>query len=261
MTSVVEVDGAEVEVTNGGRENARAWFLYSEADPADATGALDGTPTEYVGLRRSVDLVGECLLRTPRNGHDDDGDGDFCAILGFSQGATFGHVLSAMAASSLASPRGRGDDDGVGDGDRRLRDPPGAPSSSSRSYPFGRIRCAILIGGFPSMHREISSPSSNRDDAVGVATTADGDGKIDLRSLHVHGEMDTSVPISCGRRLADRFVDPRTYVHGGGHSIPHNGVLCERVIEFLDSCRGGVRGGDRPRGECEGGPIRDGVGW
>ena len=263
MTSVAEVDGAEVEVTNGGRENARAWFLYSDDDPADATGALDGTPTEYVGLRRSVDLVGECLLRMRRNDHGDDDDRDFCAILGFSQGATFGHVLSAMAASSLASPRGRGNDDGDDDGD------PGASlssSSSSRSNPFGRICCAILIGGFPSMHRARSSPSSssssssNRDDAVvGVATTTDGDdgygGKIDLKSLHVHGEKDTSVPISYGRRLADRFVDPRTYVHGGGHSIPHNGVLCERVIEFLDNCHGGgvgggVRGGDRSRGEC-----------
>ncbi len=258
MTSVVEVDGAEVEVTNGGRENARAWFLYSNANPADATGALDGTtPTEYVGLRMSVDLVGECLLRMRRNyGHDDDDDdGDFCAVLGFSQGATFAHVLSSMAASSLPSSPGggRGNDDGGGDGDNRLRDPPGAPSSSSssssRSYPFGRIRCAILIGGFPSMHRaRSSSSSSNRNDAVGVATTTDGGnddggggGKIDLRSLHVHGEKDTSVPISYGRRLADRFVNPRRYVHGGGHSIPHNGILCEEVIDFLDSCRGGGR--------------------
>jgi hypothetical protein len=58
------------------------------------------------------------------NGRGNDGS-NFCAILGFLQGATFGHVLSAMAASSLASLRGQGNNDGGGNSDCRLCAPPG----------------------------------------------------------------------------------------------------------------------------------------
>ena len=32
--------------TNRGRENAMAWFLYSDGDPANASGVLDGKPSE-----------------------------------------------------------------------------------------------------------------------------------------------------------------------------------------------------------------------
>ena len=33
-----------------GRENVRGWFLYSDTDSANATGALNRTPSKYVGL-------------------------------------------------------------------------------------------------------------------------------------------------------------------------------------------------------------------
>ena len=41
-------DKKSVTTTNGGRENAKACFLYSDINPAIATGALDGMLAEYV---------------------------------------------------------------------------------------------------------------------------------------------------------------------------------------------------------------------
>lgn len=66
-------------------------------------------------------------------------------------------------------------------------------------------------------------------------TTERANNKLDLESLHIYGEKDTSVPKSYGEKLASCFVNPEIYQHGKGHVIPHNNALCERVLGFLDS--------------------------
>ena len=101
----------------------------------------------------------------------DDNNGNFCVILGFSQDATSGHMLLAMVALLLTSPRGQENDNCGGDGDSQ--DLLSATSLSSRLYPFCGIRCAILIGGFPLMHCTRSLLSSNCDDAISVARMDD----------------------------------------------------------------------------------------
>jgi len=204
MTSDVEIDGEVVRITNGKRENARAWFLYSRIDDADASMALRETPMEYIGLDASIYRLKECLER--------NGDG-FHAILGFSQGATFGHILSQLRCAEKRR-------DGTGPGARAL----------------DKVRCAILLSGFPSMHDGSPPP---RATAGGVATDGTGgdvNDKLDLRSLHIYGDKDTSVPKSFGEKLARRFKDPETYDHGKSHMIPHNKALIDRIVTFLDSC-------------------------
>lgn len=113
MTSLVEVDGQTVEIENGKRQNARAFFLYNEIDPSDATKALTGETTRYFGLQESMDLVEQEIYKISSNeGH--------IHLLGFSQGAAFCHILAALASQS--------------------------------KQPWARIRSAILIGGFPAKH-------------------------------------------------------------------------------------------------------------
>mmetsp|Transcript_18318 Transcript_18318/g.33511 ORF Transcript_18318/g.33511 Transcript_18318/m.33511 type:complete len:207 (+) Transcript_18318:462-1082(+) len=197
MTSTVAIDGKEVQITNGERKNAKAWFVYSTTDSADASMSLEETSMEYVGLDTSIDQVKECLAQCNDN---------LCAILGFSQGATFCHILSMLSCAA-----------------KQNNDDP----NNSEAYPFAKIQCAILFSGFPSMHDNGSFSANSKNTAHN---------KLDLRSLHIFGGNDTSVPKRYGEKLANLFSNPETYDHGKGHVIPHNAILCERVIEFLDSC-------------------------
>mmetsp|Transcript_12144 Transcript_12144/g.23144 ORF Transcript_12144/g.23144 Transcript_12144/m.23144 type:complete len:242 (+) Transcript_12144:262-987(+) len=212
MTSTVEIDGKEVQRTNGERKNAKAWFLYSKTDSADATMALKEMPMEYIGLDASIQRVKECLLvRCCNNNHV-----NFCAILGFSQGATFCHILSKLASSA-----------------KQNNDP------DSELCPFAKILCAVLLSGFPSTHHGSLVNVITKTTAHNNNNNNDNDNDnnlLNLRSLHIFGEKDTSVPKSFGTKLANSFSDPETYDHGKGHWIPHNAVLCDRVIDFLDSC-------------------------
>jgi predicted esterase len=185
MTSIIEIDGALVEVNNGQRENARAWFVYSEKDWADTSISLAEVQIDYVGLDQSIDEVKKVLI-----GLDDD---ERCVILGFSQGATFCHILSMLAS--------------------RANDDYGNVS------PFAKISKAILLSGFPSMDQRSDNNTLSNN--------------IRIPSLHIFGEQDTSVPKSFGEKLSQCFIDPEVYVHQKGHFIPHNKPLLDRIIGFL----------------------------
>ena len=62
--------------------------------------------------------------------------------------------------------------------------------------------------------------------------TTDTD-EITIKSLHIMGERDTSVPKSYGHKLASLYSEPQIYIHDKSHFIPHNKELIDRVIEFL----------------------------
>ncbi|KAL7495311.1 hypothetical protein ACHAWT_003781 [Skeletonema menzelii] len=159
MTSMVEVDGQLVEVTNGGRENAKAWFMYSEKDPPDASKALQETPIEYYGLEASISMIRDrlCKLETSP-----------CTIFGFSQGATFVHILSILASAARNKP------------------------DCEYLSPFAKVDSGILVSGFASMHQGSLTDNAHTTDAGGLIT---------IRSLHIMGERDTSVPKSYGTNL------------------------------------------------------------
>lgn len=191
MTSTILVDGQEVEVSNGDRENARAWFTYSSKDYSDASLALKEVPMLYHGIDASINQIRE-LLKANEEWY----------ILGFSQGATFCHILSVLAhhAQNLDN------EDVV-------------------IEPFGRIRKVILISGFTHMHQRPLSEC--------IHDVAKND--IKIQSLHIYGEGDTSVPKHFSEDLAKCFINPEVFIHEKGHFIPHNKPLLDRVIQFLDS--------------------------
>ena len=192
MTSMIEVDGQLVEVTNGGRQNAKAWFMYSEKDPSDASNSLQEAPMEYFGLDASISMIRDCLCKL---------DTTSCTIFGFSQGATFVHILSMLASIAKTKP------------------------DTKHLSPFAKVDSAILASGFASMHQ---------GSMTGNAHASDCEGLITIRSLHIIGDRDTSVPNSYGNKLASLYSEPQMYIHNKGHFIPHNKELIDTVIEFLE---------------------------
>lgn len=193
MTSTVVIDGHQVQISNGDRENARAWFVYSDVDYSDASLALKELPMVYHGLGPSVQRIRE-ILETQV---DDD-----CCILGFSQGATFGHILSILTHHANQSDHA---DPVIGT--------------------FAKIKKVILVSGFPHMHC-IPLAECIRE------TIKDN---IQVQSLHIYGEGDTSVPKSYSENLSNCFVHAEVYIHEKGHFIPHNKPLIDRVLQFLES--------------------------
>ena len=192
MTSIVTVDGHEVRITNGDRENARAWFMYSDKDYSDASMALKEVPMIYHGLDTSIAQISDYLQTVDNE----------CTILGFSQGATFCHLLSILAHHATQ-----------------------ANNADCAIAPFAKIKRAILVSGFSHMHQE----------PLAASIRCDVKNSIQLQSLHVYGEGDTSVPKHFSCDLAKCYMDPDIYVHEKGHYIPHNKPLIDRVVQFLKS--------------------------
>jgi len=185
MTSFVNVDGTPVEVENGKRENARAWFLLNEKDPSDASLSQSGIPMTYIGLDASLDLIKEELTR----------DYDYCAVLGFSQGGVFAHILSVLAMNSK--------EDKV----------------------FRRIKCAVIASGFAAQH--VSSQTSQYQ-VANLATT-----QVMLPSLHLIGQNDTSVRPELSMELVSMFEGSEIMEHEKGHVLPQKSAQCAELIAFL----------------------------
>jgi predicted esterase len=85
---------------------------------------------------------------------------------------------------------------------------------------------AILVSGF----------SSNDPELAGLYARPDA---YALPSLHVIGRADGIVPSELSRTLAARFVDPEIVEHDGGHVIPSDPRVSDRVRTFVEV--GGVR--------------------
>ena len=188
LKSHADVDGKLGGAAHaGGRKNARCWFFYSSEDMCDASRSLE--QVEYLGLAESVSRVVDTLSQIEGN----------IAILGFSQGATFCHILSSMGAATATTDEGRG------------------------LQALRKIKCSIMFSGFESQHESGES-----------RCTAPSHRKIDIKSLHVIGASDTSVPRKYGENLVKRFNEPECYVHAGGHVIPQNLDCSKRIVAFLD---------------------------
>ena len=126
MTSTIKVDGELVTITNGGRKDARAWFLYSKEDPGDTSLALTGEFIEYVGLDTAIRVVETELIRQiQKKGNS------IIAALGFSQGAVFTHILASMANQKIS--------------------------------PFNKIDRFILVSGFPATPRPLPPSIDNKN--------------------------------------------------------------------------------------------------
>jgi fermentation-respiration switch protein FrsA (DUF1100 family) len=80
---------------------------------------------------------------------------------------------------------------------------------------------AIMVSGFPSNDPKLSS-IYDRPDAY------------DLPALHVLGRADAIVPVERTRALAAHFKNPMFAEHGGGHVIPTDKSVRERIRVFTE---------------------------
>ena len=214
MKSTADIEGQTVQVTNGGRENARAWFTYKRDDPCDTTESQSGKYIEYVGLEESVDVLAGVLQECPKNinGGNEDHDRGILALIGFSQGGTFAHILASLANSARKKSSGKETD---------------VKNERNADKIFERIDGVILIGTFPAKH----SPQE------GSACHPRLDRSLETKSLHVIGKSDTSVCPESSRNLAALFDDAEIYEHEKGHVVPTNSASCEAIIGFLGNLR------------------------
>ena len=206
MKSTIEINGEKVEVDNGKRENAKAWFLYSDVDPADASLALTETPMPYVGLEESCALIGNIIK-------EEVGENEFCGLLGFSQGSVMVHILSAITCYSKIS---------------NIEEKP--LEIKSALLQFHKIKCSILISGFIAMHNEpilpfLPSPITSSKSSLGIP------------SFHIIGTKDTSVSPELSKKLYSCFShssNDNILYHEKGHMIPQRSFECSKIIQFIN---------------------------
>jgi len=209
MKSTVDIEGQTVQVTNGGRENARAWFAYNRDDPCDTTESQSGRCIEYVGVEESVNVLAGVLRECSKGGNGDKekyDDRGILALIGFSQGGTFAHILASLAAL--------GREEGFATHTNR---------EMKCSRIFASIDGVICIGAFPAKH----SPREGSPHHLRL------DRSLETKSLHVIGKSDTKVCPELSRNLATHFDDAVIYQHEKGHIVPTNSASCEALIGFL----------------------------
>lgn len=192
LKSTIQIEGVDVEVENGKRENARAWFLLSETDPADASESQSGRPLNYIGLNDAIDMV-KYELEQEEN---------FVAVMGFSQGGVFAHILSRLADSGQA--------------------------------PFDRIRAALIASAFAAQHID-ESTSHSYSSIIGNMPDRE---TISLPSFHIIGKKDTSVRPTLSEDLSALFHDRQLLYHEKGHILPQASADCQAMIGFLDKVVG-----------------------
>jgi predicted esterase len=94
---------------------------------------------------------------------------------------------------------------------------------------------AIMVGGFTSTMPQHAALLRH---------------KLTVPSVHVMGRADTIVPRRDSLLLADRFADPLVLEHPGGHVIPGDPAVTERLAGFLARFSRGARAApalDEPR--------------
>ena len=214
MKSTVDIEGQTVQVTNGGRENARAWFAYNRDDPCDTTESQSGSHIEYVGLEESVNVLAGVLQECTKNinGDNKDHNRGILTLIGFSQGGTFAHILASLANSARKKSSAKETD---------------VKNECNADKIFERIDGVIYMGAFPAKH----SPQE------GSVCHPRLDRSLETKSLHVIGKSDTSVCPELSRNLAALFDDADMYQHEKGHVVPTNSASCEAIIGFLGNLR------------------------
>lgn len=135
--------------------------------------------------------------------------------MGFSQGATLAHLVSAIA---------RNRDDSASSASKIAE-----RVESHETCLFASLKFAVLVSGFPS-RAEAHKPMLSR-----AAETGEGIPPLAMPSLHVWGEADEVVPPAASRLLASQYIcDMRSVlVHERGHIVPTNAVARKAFVDFL----------------------------
>lgn len=158
----------------------RAWWFARDPDPAK------NEPGTFEGLEQSLDLIGDLLQKT----------GSVHAIWGFSQGACFAGLLTALLSTQDKDNLFR----------KRLPSSQGVPS------------LGVFVAGFKSRFPQYDSAYASG---------------IDAPTLHVIGSRDTAVTPERSETLVDICRNPTLMRHEGGHDVPTSDQYMQKIIDFL----------------------------
>lgn len=84
--------------------------------------------------------------------------------------------------------------------------------------PWKKIQNFIFMGGFPAKPSQL--PQEHLQN-------------LDVRSLHLIGSVDTSVPPNLGHSLSECFDDAQVLVHDKGHIVPQQSAVCSTIADFV----------------------------
>lgn len=158
----------------------RAWWFARDSGPANPEAG------SYEGLERSLDYLGDYIQKsTPIH-----------AIWGFSQGACFAGLLTALLSKQLRDHPLR----------KHLPASQGPPSAD------------IFVSGFKARFPQY--------DSIYVKG-------IDVRTLHIIGGKDDAVSPEKSEALTLVYRDPSVLRHPGGHEIPSSKEHQATIVEFL----------------------------
>lgn len=158
----------------------RAWWFARDAGPDSSEAG------SYDGLDRSLDYLGDYIQK----------EAPIHAIWGFSQGACFAALLTALLSEQLKGHPLR----------KHLPTSQGPPSAG------------IFVSGFKarfSQYDSIYAPS------------------IDTPTLHIIGEKDDAVSPERSEALMKVCRDPIVLRHAGGHTIPSSAEHQATIVKFL----------------------------
>lgn len=159
----------------------QAWWFARE-DPASS----DAEKGSYEGLERSLDYLGDFIRK----------EGPIHVIWGFSQGACFAGLLTALLSSHLRDHPLRSN----------LPADPILPSAG------------IFVSGFRARF-----PQYDNIYAKG----------IDVPTLHIIGEKDDAVSPEKSEALMKVCLNPNVLRHAGGHIIPSSEEHQATIVKFL----------------------------
>lgn len=167
-------------VSSNSSAGHRAWWFARDPNPAA------GEPGSFEGLERSLGYLGELIRRT----------GPVHAIWGFSQGACFAGLLTALLEEKNM--------------EHTLR----------RYLPEGQgpAHAGVFFSGFKPRFQQYDSIYSQG---------------IETPTLHIMGEQDTAVTIERSQSLVEACRRANVLKHTGGHDIPKFDEARERIVDFL----------------------------
>ena len=157
----------------------RAWW-FARDDP------LDFTTGRYEGLDHSLDYLGEYMKK----------QGPIHAIWGFSQGACFAGILTALLSHQ----------------------PEDHPLRKHLPSDIDRPSASVFISGFRARFPQYDSIYARG---------------IDVPTLHIIGENDDAVAPEKSEALMGLCHDPCVLRHAGGHETPSSAEHRAVIIKFL----------------------------
>ena len=202
----------------GGREAARAWWMYEPDEQTEGEGGGDAADDGLARFRRAYQGWEESRRYLAGVWAS---EGPFDAVLGFSQGAVVAHQLLRECAGKLPPPEGC---EGL------FAAPPA---------------CAVLICGFPARHGPAlpePPPREADDDEALLSPLQQAGALLPLRcaevrvrtpALVVVGERDALVPPALQHELAAAIVGAELLIVAQGHAMPQRSADCAAIVDFI----------------------------